>query len=61
MSFDEQEQFIKRSPLCAGDKKAFDRDYIFQKRLGKGGFGSVFKAYDIRNKCFVAYKIMPLT
>ncbi|KAL9645416.1 hypothetical protein ABK040_002615 [Willaertia magna] len=51
ISSESQKMFIKE-PYIINDK------YIIVKLLGEGGFGLVFKAYDLNNYRFVALKII---
>jgi serine/threonine protein kinase len=59
MDSQDQEDFLNKSTLCAGEFSKFCQEYRIMNKIGSGGFGGVFKAYDIKNNCFVAVKRMP--
>jgi serine/threonine protein kinase len=54
------EDFIVNNDLCAGSVDKFDQDYISLKKIGSGGYGTVYYCYDKIAKHHVAVKIMPL-
>jgi serine/threonine protein kinase len=55
----DQEKLLLESDLCGGDYSNFQENYDIIGKIGKGGFGGVYKAYDKKNNCFVAVKKMP--